>query len=162
MAAKRKAATTKRAAPKTRSITIPADDEGIGVTAWAIGNKALRWILGSVILLAAGAAAWHQLGWWTPASVTYVHETVKPLDLGIKTLAVGNLQNRIETLSSRRAQAYQAKSEKQLQLRASQQKQGQEDLNRILQEQIDVLDQAIRDLDKQIDELQQQVRLRSQ
>lgn len=146
--------TNARQIPRQRRIVIPKDDEGVGMFAWAVGSKTLRWFAGLMTAIAAIAIAWDQLGWPKPASRSYVHEVITPLDAGIKSLTVGNLQNRIETLSSRRAAAHQVKAEKLLQLRAS--KSGE--LTRLLQEQIDGLDQTGKDLDKQIEDLQEQVR----
>lgn len=146
------------AAPKKQrrrpQVVIPKDDEGIGVFAWAVGNKGLRWFAGVMAAIAAIAVAWDQLGWPKPATRTYVKEVVDPLDHGIKALTVGSLQNRIETLSGRRAAAAQVKSEKLLQKRASK----SSDLTRLLDEQIEALDQNIREIDKQIEELHDQIR----
>jgi hypothetical protein len=154
-AKKKKSSSSSVVTTRKRVIEVPQEDEGLGFTAWMIGSRALRWIAGVLAALAGIVVAWHTLELPIMATREFVHITVQPLDNGIKMLTVGSLQNRIETLSNRRASAQQSRSEKQIQLRTV----GIPlEVSRLLQEQIDGLEQQIKDLDKQVEDLQEQIR----
>lgn len=89
----------------------------------ALGLVAYLWgplkVIGAMVIgLGAFVLAWHQLGFWTPASLGYVDGKVALVSHKVDAVDTETLQNRVETLTAAKSRDIGEQTDLQLKLSA--------------------------------------------